>query len=411
MSINMTAKHARWPKTNDVIFGLAGQAAEAIKEYGKENVINSTIGALIDDDGNLITMKTVFDQFKALPNAEISAYAALAGQPDFLEAVQIACFREYKPDAYIKAVATPGGTGAIKHAVWNYTNPGDEVLTSDWYWSPYNTITEEVDRKIRTYTLFNEKNEFNIDSFKENFNSLVEKQKRVLTLINTPAHNPTGYSLSDDEWVQVLNIMKDAAKDEDNRIIVFVDAAYIDFAGNGSERRKFFKLFENLPQNILIIVGYSMSKGYTMYGLRSGAAICISSSEDVAEEFHYACLHSGRANWSNGNRGAMATMTTIANDKKILQAYEEEKLKYKTMLQERAKAFVEAADEAGLELLPYRDGFFISIPCDNPMEACQKLVKENLFVVPLKMGLRFAVCAVSEDKCRKAPVIIKKALR
>ncbi len=26
------------------------------------------------------------------------------------------------------------------------------------------------------------------------------------------------------------------------------------------------------------------------------------------------------------------------------------------------------------------------------------------------MGLRFAVCAVSEDKCKKAPSIIKEAL-
>lgn len=411
MSINMTAKHARWPKSNDIIFGLAGQAAEAIKKHGKENVINSTIGALIDDEGNLIAMKTVYDQLKALPNAEIAAYSALAGQPDFLEAVQAACFRDHRPDAYIKAVATPGGTGSIKHAVWNYTNPGDEILTSDWYWSPYNTITEEVDRKIKNYTLFNDKNEFNIESFKENFNALIKKQKRLLTIINTPAHNPTGYSLSDNEWKQVLDIMKESAKDKDNRIIVFVDCAYIDFAGKGTERRKFFEQFSNLPENILIIVGFSMSKGYTMYGLRSGAAICISSKEEIAEEFYYACVHSGRANWSNGNRGAMATMTTIANDEKLLQAYENEKLMYKTMLQNRAKAFVEAADKVGLELLPYRDGFFISIPCDNPMEACQKLVKQNLFLVPLKMGLRFAVCAVSEEKCKKSPSLIKEALK
>ena len=84
---------------------------------------------------------------------------------DFLEAVQTNCFREFRPDAHIRAIPTPGGTGSIKHAVWNYTNPGDEVLTSDWYWAPYHTITEEVDRKIRNYTLFNEKNEFNIESF------------------------------------------------------------------------------------------------------------------------------------------------------------------------------------------------------------------------------------------------------
>jgi aromatic-amino-acid transaminase len=31
-------------------------------------------------------------------------------------------------------------------------------------------------------------------------------------------------------------------------------------------------------------------------------------------------------------------------------------------------------------------------------------------MVPLGKGIRFAVCAVSEDKCRKAPKIIKEVM-
>ncbi len=38
------------------------------------------------------------------------------------------------------------------------------------------------------------------------------------------------------------------------------------------------------------------------------------------------------------------------------------------------------------------------------------LIKENLFLIPLGMVLRFAVCAVEEAKCRKAPQLIKKAI-
>ena len=54
--------------------------------------------------------------------------------------------------------------------------------------------------------------------------------------------------------------------------------------------------------------------------------------------------------------------------------------------------------------------FFISIPCENPKEVCEELTKENLYLVPLKMGLRFAVCAVSKEKCMKAPKIIKDVI-
>jgi len=410
MAINMVADHAVWSKVDDAIFGLAAKAKEAINKYGKENVIDSTLGALVDDDGNLICMDTVYSELKSLPNAEIAAYAQVAGQPDYLKAVQDACFRDYKPNAHIRAVATPGGTGSVKHAICNYTNPGDSILICDWFWAPYVTISEEIGRTVTKFELFNEKNEFNIESFKENFETLLKKQKRLVTILNTPANNPTGYSLSDDEWTQVLDIARENAKDPENRIVILVDVAYIDFAGIGLERRKFFTQFSDLPDNIFIMVGYSMSKGYTMYGLRSGAAIGISSNEDIADEFYYSCMHSNRANWSNGTRGAMSVMTHIANDPVKLQAYEDEKTKYKMMLRKRADAFVEASKEVGLEILPYRDGFFVSIPCKDAKKASDELIKENMFVVSLKKGLRFAVCAVSEEKCKQAPAIIKKVL-
>lgn len=410
MAINMVADHAKWPKTNDPIFGLAAKAKDAISKYGKENVIDSTLGALIDDDGNLICFDTVYSELKSLPNAEIAGYAQVAGQPDYLEAVQKACFREYKPKGHIRAVATPGGTGSVKHAICNYTNPGDSILVCDWFWSPYVTISEEIGRTVTNFSLFNEKNEFNIESFKENFEALLKKQKRLVTILNTPANNPTGYSLSDEEWTKVLDIAKENAKDPENKIVIFVDVAYIDFAGVGLERRKFFAQFSDLPENIFVMVGFSMSKGYTMYGLRSGAAIGISSNEDIVEEFYYSCMHSNRANWSNGTRGAMSVMTHIENDPVKLKAYDEEKTKYKTMLRKRADAFVEASKEIGLEILPYRDGFFVSIPCKDAKKASEELAKENLYIVALKKGLRFAVCGVCGEKCKKAPAIIKKAI-
>lgn len=153
-----------------------------------------------------------------------------------------------------------------------------------------------------------------------------------------------------------------------------------------------------------------MSKGYTAYGMRMGAAIGISSDEYIADEFYYSLSHSCRANWSNCNRGAMATLAGLLSDEEKNKAYEEEKNSYKEMLVRRAEAFVEEAKNEELEILPYRDGFFVSIPCDNPMEVCQELTESNLFLVPLKMGLRFAVCAVSEEKCKKAPKLIKEAI-
>ena len=244
----------------------------------------------------------------------------------------------------------------------------------------------------------------------EKFKEIIDKQGSIFIIINSPGHNPTGYSLSDDEWDEMLDYAKEIAKDKSKKIIFFVDVAYIDFVKDDIASRKFFKKFGELPENILTIVGFSMSKGYTAYGMRMGAAIGISSNEDIADEFYYSLMHSCRANWSNCNRGAMEVLSHLAENKEKFKDYVEEKNKYKNMLESRAKSFVNGAKEVNLDILPYRDGFFISIPCENPKEVCEELTKENLYLVPLKMGLRFAVCAVSKEKCMKAPKIIKDVI-
>ena len=405
---SLVGKHAVWPKEDDAIFSLSERAQAKEKALGKEHVINATIGALMDDNGDLITMDSVYDTLKGLPNAAISAYAPIVGTPGYCETVKKVLFNGNEPDAHIRVVASPGGSGSIKLGMWNYTNPGDKILTCDWYWSPYQTIAEEADRNVDIYTLFNDKGGFNIESFTAKADELLEKQGRLFAILNSPGHNPTGYSIADDEWDQIIDYVKSV--DENKPVVLFVDVAYIDFVKDDVASRKFFKKFSNLPENVLIIVGFSMSKGYTAYGMRCGAAVGISSNKDIADEFYYSLMHSCRANWSNGNRGAMETLAAIYADPKKAEVYEAEKKKYKDLLVERAEAFVEASKECGLEILPYRDGFFVSIPCKNPKAICEKLTEENLFLVPLGMGLRFAVCAVEAAKCKKAPKMIKAAI-
>jgi len=410
MTNSMVAKHAKWPAKADAIFAIAGKAQEAIKKHGKENVTNSTLGALMDDDGKLIAFESVFGTLKNMPSEQISAYAPIAGMPEYLNAVEETFFAGYKPEAHIRTVATPGGTGALKVAMWNYTEEGDEILTSDWFWSPYTTISEEAGRKISTFKLFSDEGNFNTEDFKKRFKEILEKQDRLMAIINTPAQNPTGYSVSDSEWDEILDFLKEEAKNPDKKIILLVDTAYIDFAGEEDERRAFFKKFSNLPNNLFVMAAFSTSKGYTMYGLRLGAIIGMSSNEEIADEFRVSALHSGRANWSNGNRGGMAVVSEIYNNKTLLAEYTKEKNEWKGILRKRAEAFVEAAEVVGLELLPYRDGFFVSLPCDKPYEISAALTEKNLFMVPLGKGIRFAVCAVSEEKCRKAPKIIKEVM-
>ncbi len=165
-----------------------------------------------------------------------------------------------------------------------------------------------------------------------------------------------------------------------------------------------------MPENIITTVAYSMSKSYTAYGLRSGACIIISSSEKIANQAFDSMKHSNRAIWSNITHAGMNILVDLEKDEKKKKSYEEELEFYRIMLEKRAEAFVENAKEVGLITLPYFGGFFISIPCKNSKEVSEKLKEKNMYIVANKEGLRFAVCAVSEEKCKISPKLIKDAM-
>ena len=53
----------------DKIFGINNRAKAMIAREGKEKVVNATLGALIDDKGDLIGLSSVTDVFRNLaPN-------------------------------------------------------------------------------------------------------------------------------------------------------------------------------------------------------------------------------------------------------------------------------------------------------------------------------------------------------
>ena len=106
----------------------------------------------------------------------------------------------------------------------------------------------------------------------------------------------------------------------------------------------------------------------------------------------------------------MRVLTDIINDEKLGNTFIKERNHYVNMLRRRADVFLQKSEEAGLELYPYKDGFFVCIPCKNPAKTAEMLMEENVFVIPLQTGLRFALCAVGEEKCALAPKIIKDVL-
>lgn len=405
----LAKQNGRTIPLEDKIFGISNRAKKMIAEKGADSVINATIGSLLDDEGKLVVLSSVVDVVKSLEPVDFADYAPIGGIAPFREAVKKAAFGSFKPKTFTEAVATPGGTGSIRNTIVNYSKPGDQILTSDWHWAPYNTIAGEVGRSVAVYEMFDEKGGFNAAGFAEKAEELIAAQGSLVIILNTPAHNPTGYSLTLEDWDNVIAAIKKAAAGAES-IVLLVDVAYIDFAGDEEEYRRFLPKLEDVPENVLPIIAYSLSKTYTLYGTRCGATICMAKTREIADEFRRVCEFSSRGSWSNSAKMAQVILSKIYSDPQLLAKVDEERSKYREMLIRRGRAFEEEAKKAGLEIVPFDAGFFVSIPCENPDEISKKLEAEGLFIVPLAKGLRVSVASVSEAACRKIPAMVKKAM-
>ena len=392
----------------DKIFGINARAKKMIQEKGRENVVNATIGALLDDDGNLIVLDSIYKAFKELEPNDFAEYAPINGLDSFREAVKKDAMGFYKPKCKLEVVATPGGTGAIRNTISNYSNYGDTILIADWFWAPYKTIAQEIGRDICTFEFLTEDGRFNAKAFVEKADEILEKQDRLVVILNTPAHNPTGYSLTLDDWYAVKKQFESVPKEK--KIALLVDMAYIDFAGDEVEYRKFFPILEEMPENVLPILGYSLSKAYTMYGMRCGAMICMAKDAETAEEFRQVCTYSSRGSWSNCPRAPQVILSKIYADPELKKKIDEERTEYRSMLIRRGKAFEEEANKVGLRIVPFDTGFFASIPCDDPDELSAELEKEGIFLVPLAKGIRVSVASVSEKVIKTLPKKILDAM-
>ena len=407
---NMAATHAVNRKLLDPIFEANAACKAAIAKFGAEKVTNATIGTVLDDAGKLSVLPTVEKVFREMSMSDFMSYAPISGRADFIEGVKRQILGDTNFEGYFGAVATSGGTGAIHHAIANYAERGEKVLTSDWCWGTYKVICSETAKTLETFKLFDDDYKFfNIENFSAKVEEILAAQNSLLIIINSPAHNPTGYSLSDSEWDKVLEVLKTCATGG-KKISLLVDIAYIDFAGDKKIAWGFMEKFKNLPENLFVMVALSLSKSYTLYGQRTGALAAISSSKEIIDEFNDTNKYSSRAVWSNINHGAQVLFTKINGDKILSESLAADQKSLREMVNARAEIFVKEAENCGLQIVPYKGGFFIAIPTENSVAVCKKLQDDLIFAVPLKLGVRVAACSTPLQKISGVATKIKSAI-
>lgn len=391
------APHARGKVAPDVIFVVGGKAKAAKAKLGNDKVIDGSVGILLDDNFQLALLPSVEEAAKRISSADISSYAPIKGMPNYLEDVPKYLYGDLLQPETTGCLATAGATGALRLSVWNFLEQGDAYISHDHCWGPYRTIARDALREVELFQTFTESGGFNVDGALEKVDEHLKKQGRALLLINTPCHNPTGMSITTEEAQRLRDgLTALAEQNKDKPLTLLIDGAYWEFGGE-EVNHKFLEIFQDLPENLLFCLAYTLSKSLTRYGLRTGALVVKGANPDIVKDVVDTIAISIRTHWSNTTRYGQVLFSTIFRDPTLLAQLRKEQAEFTALCNTRGKMFMKEADEVGLPHTPYHGGFFGTLPCSKAeAEAVSnRLFEENIFLVPLGKGVRVAFCAIS----------------
>ena len=390
---------------DDPIFALNGEANR--RAQAGEHVINATLGALMEDDGSLAIMPSVADALRNVSLAHAAAYAPIAGDPPFLKAVIADLFGGTALEGQAVAVATPGGTGAVHHAIVNFLEPGESLLTSSYYWGPYRIMASHTRRGLATFPMFGADGRFDLEAFETGLMELAGRQERVLVIFNSPCHNPTGYTLHEGEWNEAVRILRAAAR---RAPVAFLnDHAYAKFGGQ--QERSWIDQAADMVGEVTLLVAWTVSKSFALYGARVGALVAVHPDADERRRLFNALSYSCRGTWSNCNHLGLLAIERLLTDPELKARSIADRERLVEMLAARVAIFNEHAAKAGLHYPRYEGGFFVSVFTPDAEATAAKARERGVFVVPIQGAVRLALCSTSGAQIPEVVAAVAEGIR
>lgn len=405
------ATHGQGKAGNDVIFGWFARYQNAAAAGA--DAVNGTVGALLEDDGNLAINTVVDAALRQAPPQEFAAYAPLKGLPSFLDLSVSLALGDHRATLeslgiHAGATATPGGSGALFLAAANFAERGDSVLLRDRYWGPYTGFLKGCGLDVATYPLLpaspSEETPFlDLEGFSDALEDLVERQDTVMTWLNDPAHNPTGLSLPPESRFELLRtFMESAMRNEHTGHTLLIDAAYHLYAdephGWGATVAEALEAGLPWPENLLVCFALSMSKSHTVYGMRTGALVHLHPEHSSVQRLNDVMGVTGRQTWSASPRVAQHVLSELHATTEGGAAWSSERDRLAQLLTTRRTTFIDACERLGVEVNPSHDGFFAWYECSNPAAVAEACAEQHVYLVPLTGGVRIGLCAVPEEQ-------------
>ncbi len=266
--------------TPDPIFAVTAEAIAA-----GPSAINGTIGVVMDEEGNVVTLPSVRKAIKdvaAQLQATTFSYPKLWGVPAFRESVTRMVF---EPGTITAEMATTGGTGAvtINLRLIKLMQPDAPIILPMPAWGNHPPVCRAAGIRMIDVPYLRDARP-RIDELLD----VIKRQTGPFSLLlQVGCHNPTGLDFTAEQWKEIVAAL------EGKQAIALLDFAYQGFIGEPEDDAKPIHLF--IHAGIPSLISWSASKNHTIYGLRTGLACAVvkDAAMKATVEGHYSTLTRG----------------------------------------------------------------------------------------------------------------------
>lgn len=384
--------------------GILTQSAEA-KE--KAHKFNATAG-IAKEQGRTMHFSSIVDAISGIPPRESLTYAPSYGIPALRKIWQESLF-DKNSSLVNKEVSLPVVTSGITHAVSVFADiwidPGDVVIIPDMTWGNYNMIFDvRKGAKVTTYSIFTENGRYNLAAFEKKVKEEALKHDKIIVLLNFP-HNPSGYTLSQEEGDKTVQILTDVANEGTNIIVACDDSYFGLFYEKETMKESLFSRLCDRHSRLLAVKLDGATKENYVWGLRVGFITygCKTDGDsrtvyDALEKKTAGCV---RGSISNASHLSQSIVLRSMKD----ETYPIEKKEKHVTLKNRANRVKEVLSDPkyneAWDVYPFNSGYFMCLRLKNVnAETLRRHLLEKYGVGLISLGeqnLRIAFSCLEES--------------
>ena len=283
---------------------------QMFKEDPRADKIDLGVGVYKDATGLTPVMHAIKDAEKLLWEQETTkTYVALAGDPAFSDAMINLVLSDAVSRSHVAAVATPGGTGAVRQAfeLLKMANPDVRVFVSDPTWPNHLSILKHLDIPVVSYRYFDAETR-GVD-FDGMMTDLAGAKAGDVILLHGCCHNPTGANLNITQWGEVIALLQSSGATP------MIDIAYQGFGDGLDEDAEATRLVaSSVPETI---IAASCSKNFGIYRERTGLLMVVSQDAGAHTMNQGTLAYLNRQNFSFPPDHGARLVTMVLNDPKL----------------------------------------------------------------------------------------------